>query len=175
VATLIDDTTAGDTDYIRGILNGATTQGLWDFTDMPADFESMTSVSVEIRHSRGGVEGGDNGGGDDTHNLNVALMASDQVTNYTTLISIESSTIGYLVKTETVDLPLTAAGLAASQADWNSALMRVLTTFNINMAADGDRIWVDFARLINGVYVASGPSVNDPFPYVGGGYYPTQG
>jgi len=158
VATLIDDTTAGDTDYIRGVLNGSTQPpGEWDLTDTPADFASMTSLSVEIRHSRGGVEGGDNGGGDDTYNLAVSVETPAGVkiagdTGALVLI-VETGTVGYLVKTETIVFPF--VDTAATKATWDGARVVLQGSFLQSMGADGDRIWVDFVRLVNGIYVSS--------------------
>lgn len=152
---VIDESGAADTAYIRGGLNAATTVGRWGLTDTPSDFGTMTSIDIEIRHSRGGVEGGDNGGGDDTHTLLAQLVDSSN-NALTDEMTIETGTVGYLVKTETVSFTNVSAG---SKTIWDGARLALRTTFSQSMGADGDRMWVDFARLINGVYSAGSPIV----------------
>ena len=66
---LIDETGGGGTDYIRGGLDATTAVGRWGLTDTPGDFGTMTSIDIEIRHSRGTVEAGSAGDGDDDYNL----------------------------------------------------------------------------------------------------------
>lgn len=63
---LIDETGAAGTDYMRTGTSGGPYDYTVSVTDMPSDFATMNSLQIELRHSRGGVEAGDNGGGDDT-------------------------------------------------------------------------------------------------------------
>lgn len=146
----IDESGAADTAYIRGGLNLATTVGRFGLTDTPSDFGTMTSIDIEIRHSRGGVEGGDNGGGDDTHTL-LAQIVDSSNNALTNEMTIETGTVGYLVKTEVVSFTGVSAG---SKSAWDGARLALRTDFSQNMSPDGDQIWVDFARIINGVYSA---------------------
>lgn len=147
----IDETGAAGTDYIRGALNALTGVGTWHLTDTPSDFGTMTSIDIEIRHSRGGVEAGDNGGGDDTHTL-LAQIFDSGASALTDEMTIETGTVGYLAKTEVVSFTGVVAG---DKTTWDGARLALRTTFSQSMGADGDRVWVDFARIINGVYEVS--------------------
>ena len=144
----IDETGTG-TDYIRGQQDAATTVGQFGLTTMPADFSTMTSIDVEIRHSRGGVEGGDDGGGDDTHTLFARIVDSGG-SALTDEMTIETGIVGYLVKTETVSFTTV---VASDKTTWDGAELELRTTYTKDKGSDGDRTWVDFARIINGVYI----------------------
>ena len=150
----IDESGAGGSDYIRGSQDAVTNVGLWELTDMPSDFGTMTSIDVEIRHARGGVEGGDNGGGDDTFTLFLRLVAAD-ASVLTDEMQIESGTVGYLAKTEVVSF---TGVQARDKTVWDGARLQMGVAYSRSMGADGDRVWVDFVRIINGVYaLAPGP------------------
>lgn len=150
----VDETGAQDGAHIRGLLNDPTTAVKFNFTDTPSNFVAMGVLQVEIRHARGAVEAGDNGGGDDTHSISITITNAAEDTAYVIGELIESGTIGYLSKTEIVSLPLTAAGIAATKSNWDGAVIHLSTGFSQSMGADGDRIWVDFVRLI-GTYLAN--------------------
>lgn len=153
---VIDETGTGGTDYIRGVAGDPTAAGEWGLTDMPADFGSMDSLTLEIRHSRGTVEGGSPGAGDDVTTLNLSIVDSVGAI-LGNIGNVEGASAGYAVKTETVAVSLTAAGLAADKATWDDARFTMDTTDVQSMGNDGHRIWVDFVRFINGTYTPAAP------------------
>ena len=68
-------------------------------------------------------------------------------------VTVETSVVGYLVMTEIIPFPFVKT--AGTKADWDGAKVVMSSTFSQSMAADGDRIWVDFVRLVDGIYVSS--------------------
>ena len=153
---LIDEASAGDTDYIRSSVDVQSVFGV-DITDTPVDFASMNSLSVEIRHSRGSVEGGDAGGGDDTWQVWAYIVDSTGTValaggNSTPANGeqINNSTIGYVVKTQTQ--PFTYVNPTATKAQWDGARLFVEAVYTASGGGDADRVWVDFVRLVSGDY-----------------------
>ena len=118
--TLIDEVTGSPgTDYIRGTIDAATTAGQWGLTTITdAAFAVPSAATLDIRHSRGSVEGGDNGGGNDTYTLFARIYAADGTTALTDELTVETGTVGYLVKSETA---LAFAGIPSNSAGSRSA------------------------------------------------------
>lgn len=156
---VVDETSNGDTDYIRTPTN-ATADLTIEFSDMPFDFVFMNTLSIEVRHSRGGVEGGDAGGGDDTWDLfayitdssgTIALAGGNSVVGNGQ--TINTSTVGYVTKTDTA--AFTYVNPATTRAEWNTARLVLEGVFSLVSTNDADRIWVDYVRLVNGTYTAT--------------------
>lgn len=151
----IDESGAADTAYIRTPLDATGGAGDWGLTDTPSDFGTMVSIDIEIRHSRGSVEAGSAGAGDDTWTLRAELQAAD-LSLLTDVMTIESSSVGWAVKTEVVSFTGVVAG---NKTIWDGAHLVLSCAYTRNMGADGHRVWVDFARIINGVYALAATTV----------------
>lgn len=167
--SFVDENTAGDGDNIRSALNAA--DGIAFFmTDVPSDFERMSDLSVVIRHARGGVEGGDNGGGSDTFTLRVRIVSADGFIlaggTSSTSLTVETGTVGYLAKTETIPFTylLNTVGGMGTKARWNGASIVINVDFTQQGGADGDRIWIDFIRF-TGNYVSQSGGAAPPALY----------
>ena len=153
----IDEPAAGDGAEIFGSLDASTTACELGLTDMPSDFATMNSLSLEIRHARGATAAGENGGGDDTHSLHVMILDSAG-TQLTDEMTIESGTVAYLAKTEVV--AFTGVHQTANKATWDGAKISIRTVVSKNMGGDGDRTWIEFVRLINGDYDSAGETAS---------------
>lgn len=140
---LVDEATASPgTDYIRGTKDGATAACYLPVTS-PAAWQVPTAGTLNIRHSRGGVEGGDNGGGNDTHTLLFRIWDSAHAVALTDEITVETGTVGYLVKTENIAL----AGITGTLAQWTDPHYALRTTFAQSAGKDGDWMWVDLVNI----------------------------
>lgn len=158
---VVDDTSAGDSDYIRTPVDTAT-DITFDITNMPSDFVAMSDLDVEIRHSRGGVEGGDAGGGNDTYELYayitdssgaVALAGANSTPANGQLLN--TSTAGYVTETDTVSFSY--VNTTATKTQWDGARLTIEAVYAATGGGDADRLWVDFIRLINVTYSATPP------------------
>lgn len=157
---VIDETGAAGTDYIRTGTSGGPYDYTMGVTDMPSDFLTMNSLQIEIRHSRGGVEAGDDGGGDDTWSLFAYITDAAGTTALAGANStpangqaIHSASAGWLARTDTV--AFTYVNTTADKTAWDGARLTVEAVFNQTKGNDGDRVWVDYVRLVNGDYDAS--------------------
>lgn len=157
---LVDEVGSFDTDYIRTDLDGCDIG--FDVTNMPSDFASMNSLQVEVRHSRGTVEGGSAGAGDDTWQIfayivdstgAVALAGGNSSPANGELVN--SSTQGYVPETDTVSF--TYVNQTATKAQWDGARLFIEGVFTISGGTDSHRVWVDTVRLVNGDYDAAVP------------------
>lgn len=163
---LIDEATAGDTDYIRTGLTG--TVGKVDLGNTPADFITMNTLSVEARHSRGTVEGG-TVSGNDTWDLWTYITDSTEAVQLAggnaTLANgerINTSAIGYVPKTQIQ--AYTYVNQTATKTQWDGAKMFIEAVFTAVSTTDSHRIWLDFIRLVNGDYDSSAGASVIPVP-----------
>ena len=146
---LVVDETSEDTAYIRTGTSGAPLGGseiLLNLSSPPGDFTTATAATLNIRHSRGSVEAGSAGAGDDTHTLQASIHHAS-LGNFVNIFTVETSTQGWAVKTENIGLTLTAAGLAATASDWAAARIMLADSFTQSMGNDGHRVWVDFVNV----------------------------
>lgn len=146
----VDDTTAGDGDFL---FTPTGDSGLLTFnlTDMPADFVTMNSLDVEIRHARGDTSAGSAGAGDDTWTFVLEVTDATGSTFLCNNITVESSTQGWATKTEVISLTVNTT---ADKATWDGARVTMNADLTTSMGNDGHRIWLDFVRFINGDYDA---------------------
>lgn len=162
----IDETGAEDGEHIRTPQDAVATACRIGLGDMPADFVSMTSLQLEVRRSRGATEAGSSSGGDDTMIGRVGIYTSGGtrlagVTGPADLVFSVASNVAYVATTSTLTFTLISGGGVNTKANWDDAELRIYTEYLRNMGADGHRIWIDFMRLVNGVYTAAPPV----FPY----------
>lgn len=158
---VVDETGAAGTDYIRTPTNSSV-RVTFDITNMPSDFQAMTSLSVEIRHSRGTVEGGSAGAGDDTKEVYAYITdstAAVQLAGGSSTLAqgqlVNTSTQGYVPETDTQ--AFTYVNTTATKTQWDGALLNLEGDHAASGGDDLHRIWVDYIRLVSVVYSAAVP------------------
>jgi 6-phosphogluconolactonase (cycloisomerase 2 family) len=90
-------------------------------------FAAMTSAVINYRYATTSYAG-------DSWGMFWQVFAADKTTAYTT--EVGDTGTGNVSPTTTSGAAINAAGLAASQEDWESALLRIRSTFNQDMGPD---------------------------------------
>lgn len=152
---VVDEVGAAGTDYIRTDLDGCDIG--FGVTDMPSDFLTMNSLQVEVRHSRGTVESGSAGSGNDTWELYAYIVTADGSTALAGGNSspangqlVNTSTQGYVPETDTVSF--TYVNDTATKTDWDGARLFIEGVFTASGGTDSHRVWIDTVRLVSGDY-----------------------
>lgn len=130
---------------VNGTSNTAGQFGV-TLSDTEIGFLTMDSGSVTIRHSRTGT------GGDDTKVLFAQVFRADGSTALSNEMQIFSSTAAYAARTDEVALTGLVAG---DKTIWDGAQIRVRWTNSQSMAADGQAISIQQARLTSLQYTSS--------------------
>lgn len=148
---------SGDTGI--SILAGAnlTSEARMGLDSVPADFGSISSpITARFSTAQYATYV------DDVANLSITIYASNGTTVYASTVTLAdyngttwTTPIGY---NRTASMTVTAAGLAASKADWDNAILDVTITDAKNKGADGAAIiLVDIE--FEGTYTAAAPPV----------------
>ena len=116
--------------------------------DMPTDFQSSgTSASITLKAKSVGHT-------NDTIRLFLGVYANDEATNYFTGDTINTATPFADGTYGPYNFTITAAGQAASRADWNAAKMRLIWVQTVNMGTDSTpTILVDWMKVTLDNYV----------------------
>lgn len=155
ITTLVANLTSGD--GVNILFGGNSTGSMfYGFADTPSDFAKMLTLTYDTRYQISPLAG-------DTETLNIAIVDSSRTINYVNTTLIKSTTTS-LSPTSYSDnaLTLTAAGLAASKAEWNNAQIQLSTTHAANMGADGSIWYVDLIALKGTYQTAPTVALNTP-------------
>jgi hypothetical protein len=149
---LIDEaiSSANDTDYIRGSANGNDNDPgeivIFNITNMPSDFVSITSLTYNVRYRQFNRV-------DDTVTLQFWIERSDG-TDLTNVVTISGITSTAFTNTGAVNFTLTTAGTNGTKTDWDAARLVFAQNYTTSMSSDGAYAAVSAVEL-TGQYVAS--------------------
>jgi hypothetical protein len=150
-----EDPTSGqpDSDYLYNA-GAAGGDSHFDLTATPTDFEAMSALSAVTYCVPIGRT-------DDNIELRIGVFAADETTRYAgdsggtqgAIVSGASNPSGL----HTTTLTLTAAGLAATKADWDAARVRANWIYTQSMSKDAYDLRLHALRL-TGTYTAVNPN-----------------
>lgn len=120
--------------------------------NIPANFVDMLTLNYNIRYKIESLSG-------DTETLFIRIWDEYLTTAYTNEETVATTTTNITITDKgSTGMTLTAAGLAASKADWEWALIEIRTTHSADMGSDGSFWSIDEVEL-TGTY-GSPPTVS---------------
>lgn len=147
-------TSDGDTSYVTSGLDSAGSVFL-NFTDMPADFGTMETLSVSCVVRLEGTRT------DDTTGLYAQVFAADETTALTDEVFVTDHTTGNTYTIDSTAMVLTATGAAGEgKATWDGARLRLRWVFVKTGKSDAIALRVTQAYL-DGTYKTSTPTTYD--------------
>jgi hypothetical protein len=125
LATLTQAATATQAAKARGVyVNTA-------LSDTPADFDALTAATVTVDGSMTGFSN------DGSWELYITIWDSTGVTAYASQVQVQSRSSNGSFTTSAIGLTITAAGLAASKANWDASLIGMMQdATGVSMGAD---------------------------------------
>lgn len=139
----IDNTVADPSGTFIVAGNNSTSSIWYEFTDMPAGFvdRKMLTLNYDIRYKIESLAG-------DQEDLFIRVWSAAGGTAYTDEETVASTTANISITDKgSTSMTITASGLLATTAQWNSAVIEIRTTHDADHGSDGSNWSIDEVEL----------------------------